>query len=101
MIRVSIPSILTKGDNNIGLHTPQMSNDLGYCFSRVGCIQVAIDIIQKINTLNTKHIGGCKHLRLTYPSQCLQACIIALLAEPPAVSTFSANEMSLDALRTV
>src|SRR5260370_8190298 len=101
MLRVSIASILTKVDNNIGLHTPQMSNDLGYCFSRVGCIQVAIDIIQKINTLDTKHIGGCKHLGLTYPSQCLQAWIIALLAEPPAFSTCRGNEMSFDALGSV
>src|SRR5258708_13063773 len=101
MIRVSIPSILTKGDNNIGLHTPQMSNDLGYCFSRVGCIQVAIDIIQKINTLNTKHIGGCKHIGLTYPSQCLQPWIIALLPDPPAMSPSRGNELSFDALGSV
>src|SRR2546428_6280166 len=96
MIGMPIRAIWPKSDHHIGLHSAQVFHDLCHGFCRRGLIQVAIQVIQKLNPANTKHSGCCQQLRLAYLAQCLQAWIVALVAEPTAFAPRCGDKVRLD-----
>src|SRR5437667_2867188 len=95
VIRVSICTILTKGHDNFGLDTPQVPDNLCDNLGWVSCIKVSINIIQKIDTLNTEYRGGFIQFGFAYLSQFLQPRMLALLAEPTSLSARCGDKMGL------
>src|SRR5207245_2955033 len=95
VIRVSICTILTKGHDNFGLDTPQVPDNLCDNLGWVSCIKVSINIIQKIDTLNTEYCVGFIQFAFTYLSQFLQPRMLALLAEPTSLTARCGDKMGL------
>src|SRR5260370_32680441 len=95
VIWVSICAILPKGHDNFGLDTPQMSDNLCNNLDWVSRIKVSINIIQKIDTLNTEYRGGFIQFGFAYLSQFLQPGMLALFAEPTSLSARCCHKMGL------
>src|SRR5690242_12228536 len=97
MVRVTIASILTEGDDDLGLHPTQMSGNLCHSFRRIGYIQLTIDVIQEIDMANTEYFSSCKQFGFAHPAQCFQSGIIALTAHPATLSAGRRDEMGFQA----
>src|SRR5947209_16370026 len=97
MVRVTIASILTEGDDDLGLHPAQMSGNLCHSFSGIGCIQFAIDVIQEIDMANTEYFSSCKQFGFAHPAQRFQSGITAFTAEPAALPTRRRDEVGFQA----
>jgi len=78
MIRVSISSKWPKGDYHVWPDKPQIPDDLSNRLVRMRLIKISIQVIQKIDAMETKYIGGCAYLGLAQLPQRLQAWILAL-----------------------
>ena len=71
VIWMSVASIGTKGNDNVGLDEPQVSYDLCYDLGRVGLVQLAIDVPQEIDAADTEDFGCRSQFRFAYLAQCL------------------------------
>src|SRR6266566_5836569 len=95
VIWVSISPILTEGHDNFRPDTPQVPDNLCDNLGWVSRIKVSINIIQKIDTLNTEYGGGFIQFGFAYLSQFLQPRMLALLAEPTSLSARCGDKMGL------
>ena len=93
VIRVSICAILTKGHDNFGFDTPQVSDNLCNNLGWMSLIKVSIKIIQKIDSLNTEYLGGFIQFGFAYFAQYLQPRMRAFLTEPTALSARCSNKV--------
>src|SRR5438128_437688 len=59
MVWVPIATVWSEGHYNVWLDTAEMSNELCDHFGWMALIQVAIDVIQKIDA-DSKHSGSCE-----------------------------------------
>src|SRR5579864_7465550 len=98
MIGMPIRAIWPKGDNHIGLHAAQISNDLCHGFCWRCLIQVTIDVIQEIDLANTKHFGCCEQFGLAGLAECIGDWIVALVTEPAAFAPRGCDKVRLDSL---
>src|ERR1051326_6335305 len=75
MVRVTIPTIWTEGDHHIGFHAAYLPNDLCYHLCWRSLVQIAIDVIQKLNTANTQHFSRGPQFLLAPLTKSLQTWI--------------------------
>src|SRR5438045_9562655 len=77
MIRVSISSKWSKGDYHAWPDKPQIPDDLSNHLGRIRLIKISIQVIQKIDAMETKYISSCAYLGLAQLPQRLPPWILA------------------------
>ena len=86
---------MTKCHNDFGFDLPQVPDDFCDNLGWMSLIKVSVNIIQKIDTLDTEYRGSFKQFGFAYLSQFLQPGMLALLAEPAALSARCGHKMGL------
>src|SRR5262245_10660228 len=101
MIGMPIRTIWPECHHHIWLDAAEMSHDLRYCLGWISLVQVTIDIIQEVDTTDTKDFGCCEQLGLADLAQRFQAWIFALFTKPATLAPGRSNEVRFDSLCSI
>jgi hypothetical protein len=101
VVRMAISSIGSKRRDNMGTDPANVSGDFPLHLSRIGAVQVSIDIVQKVHAANSQFLRRCAQFRFAGFPYYAQFRPHRRIAEPAALTTRRGDEMCIDTLARV
>ena len=98
MIGVSISSFRTKCDDDLRPDGPQVSHDPRYDLGRISLVQVAVDVVQEMNLVETKRLPRGAQFSLANSAKRILTRICLRVTKPAAFPARCRDEIRFDAL---
>jgi hypothetical protein len=101
MVRVTIAAIRPESGGNMGPDAANVSGNLSLYLNRIRSIQIAIDVIQKVDAANAKFSGGCAKLGFTSLAHNAQLGPDGGVSKTAALTAGRRDEMRMNAFTRV
>jgi hypothetical protein len=95
MIGVAVPALRPEGNHYLGLDTPNMVDYFTDYLMDGSLVEIAIYVVEKRDSLDTKHASRLGQFTLSKLAQLCEAGIVGLVTWPTTLAARSRQQMDL------